>query len=77
MKELKTLKQEISELRAILKKLRINIALNLAYYFWRYATKRNPNLGYTCLDGLHKLSFAEPQEEKEIITKPLPEPKQA
>lgn len=74
---MKTLKQEISELMAILKKLRINIVLNLAYYFWRYATKLNPDLGYTCLDALHKLSFAEPQEEKENLTKPLPEPKQA
>lgn len=74
---MKTLKQEISELGAILKKLRIDIALYLAYYFWRYATKLNPNLGYTYLDGLHKLSFVKLKEQKENITKPLPEPKQA
>ncbi len=53
------------------------IALNLSYYFWRFATKRNPDLGYTYLDGLHKLSFAEPKEKKENLTKPLTEPKQA
>lgn len=77
MKELQILKQEISELRAILKKLRLNIALNLAYYFWRFATKRNPELGYTCLDALHKIYFAQQKEQKETLTKPLPEPKQA
>ena len=74
---MKSLKQEVSELRAILIKLKLDIALYLAYYFWRYATKRNPDLGYTCLDGLHKLSFVQPKEEKETLTKPLPEPKQA
>lgn len=74
---MKTRKYYLLRIKTHIRNIITHLALHLAYYFWRYATKRNPNLGYTCLDGLHKLSFAEPQEEKENITKPLPEPKQA
>ncbi len=46
----------------------VYLALHLAYYFWKYATKQNPDLGYACLDGLYKMSFTEPNKEGERVS---------
>jgi len=71
---MKELKEELAKLRAITAKLILTSALSLSYYFWRFATKRNPDVAYAYLDALYKMSFG---KEMKIKSQPKPEPKQA
>jgi hypothetical protein len=67
-------KDYILSIRKSINNIITYLALHLAYFFWRFATKRNPNLGFACLDGLHKISFF---VKDKIQSQAQPEPKQA